>query len=391
MTDSLRQEKENSDDEKQKKGIDVNKINFKDYLSDSLDFTIETFFGNLTRGVILFAAAILLILISVIDPLPLQLHAGTFHWQSLPWPEVIILTISEFVIGAVSAGYGIRIYRGRATPPDFDNFGPLMKDGIKAGIIAILWILPLLIILLIIFTIVPLLPSSSVAIKSEAFLAMLLLLLTLFTIIPVLIIPVSLFHFARTGSFWESFRLSKILSIIHNPGWKKYLVAWAILIAIFLIIIIPGIIIAFLLFIILHTLIPTFHDFTELNRITSDLVGVFSAVFVVRFMTRVLEDHEGMFSIETWGGIKRDETHDTDSLAGTVFIQRASAFHRLSRISGKDILRYILAIISLIVLLGLIYCIGGIFSAINFLFVIAIALLILEIRNFLHHQGMNKK
>lgn len=179
------------------------------------------------------------------------------------WGSLLILW---FLTNTIIAGYMIRIFKDSANPPSFDKSVVLIKEGIIAEILIVIWAAPALI-------------------WTFFFSSPFILIALLFFLI--LMSPVSLFLFANTGEFWESLRIFRILSTIRIPGWKKYLAAWGIAIMSYLVVIAFNGILKLIL-----NLVPVIPALLT-SAIQYGFLGysmVFFNIFVIRFFAIVLRN-----------------------------------------------------------------------------------------------------
>ena len=255
-------------------------MNFKLYIVDSLHFTKETFIGNRIRSVIFLLLGIAFGVISLFHTIIPRLDHFIIYWQLMyswwVWGTLLIIWILTYTI---IEGYGIRIFRGSINPPSFDHFKVLIMDGIKAEILTFIWAIPALI--------------WTFVFSSH-------LVLIIFLVLLILMFPVTLFLFANTGDFWGSLRISKILSVIHNPGWGNYVAAWGIGFISFLIVIIINAIFRIILASIPIIPVPLI---SAVSLIIFGYSGIFFNVFFIRFFMSVFKNRDVDDSDNTIGRV----------------------------------------------------------------------------------------
>jgi len=200
-------------------------------ISESIDYTREALVGNWITPLIIILCYLPFTLVRfVCDPKKI-LADGTIHWELIPWPELLALTIAGFLLLIVLYGFTTRLYRGTA-PPVFDAWGSLYLDGIKLLIVNILWFIPFVILsivlLVFLFPLVFLIGPDSIALWVVCMVAVLLVAF-MPLIIAFLYSTLGSVHYARTGSIREGIRFSAINRMIRAMGWGTYILAMVIL------------------------------------------------------------------------------------------------------------------------------------------------------------------
>jgi hypothetical protein len=251
-------------------------MNFRLFLSDSFTFTRETFFGNPARGVIFLLLGISMgFFFSAKNIIP---HLGHFRicWQIVDsWWVWGILLIIFWLTYTLLEGYQVRIFRNSVNPPVFDKGKLLIKEGLIAEILIVIWSVPAFVWIFI---------SSSP------------LILILLLVLPALIYPVSLYLYANSKNFLEGLRIPKILSAIKNPGWGNYLAAWGIVVVCFLVIVAINAVLRIFLVLVPSVPVPL------TSAIKYGFFGysiAFFHVFTTRFLMNVLKGVDEKEALDT--------------------------------------------------------------------------------------------
>ena len=206
-------------------------------LTDSFEYAKEALLGKWVRWMIFIILGLPLALVQfTFDPEKLvDKTTGAFHTELIHWDQLAVLIIAGILLGFITAGYMVRVYRGARPAPEFENWAGLFIDGLKLNIVWFLWLLPFLIAMgavavMIVITISSMTrPSASLL----AFLGVLLILLLIgfvFAIIAALYSFLGSIRFARTGSIREGIRFSKITEMIRTMGWLPYLIALLVMV-----------------------------------------------------------------------------------------------------------------------------------------------------------------
>lgn len=121
----------------------------------------------------------------------------------------LILTV---VFGLLVSGITIRVYRGGAVT--LDRWGRMFLDGLLAGVIALIYAIPLMILAIALaFG-----PQDNVG-YAVAYNVILLIALILIS----MILLMALVRFAKAERFGAAFEIREILGIIATIGWLRYL------------------------------------------------------------------------------------------------------------------------------------------------------------------------
>jgi hypothetical protein len=160
---------------------------------------------------------------------------GAFHTELIPWDQLAILIIAGILLGFITAGYIVRVYRGARPAPEFENWAGLFIDGLKLNIVWFLWLLPFLVVMaavavMIVITISSETPPSASLLVFLGVLLILLLIGFVFALIAALYSFLGSIRFARTGSIREGIRFSKITEMIRTMGWFPYLIALLVMV-----------------------------------------------------------------------------------------------------------------------------------------------------------------
>jgi hypothetical protein len=235
-------------------------MDFTDMLTDAFTYTREGVWGNMNR-----------------------------------WMKLVLAVIC---LGIPYNGYVLRVYRGAKPAPDVDQWGTLFIDGLKMLAIGIVYAIPLMILWAFIYgqfflgLLNGTMDESALATWEPNFVLMMIFYVVELAV--VVVIPVAMIRFARTGIFGEAFNFSGIFGTIRRIGWINYLVALflvSIIVSIPVMVIIFGFIIAggISLFMLKEGGFVAFLALLALAilviLILSPLIGVFQA----RYMTRLYD------------------------------------------------------------------------------------------------------
>jgi hypothetical protein len=201
-------------------------------LTDSFEYAKEALLGKWVRWLIFIILGLPIALVQfTFDPEKLvDKTTGAFHTELIHWDQLAILIGAGILLGFITAGYMVRVYRGARPAPEFDNWAGLFIDGLKLNIVWFLWLLPCLVVMGAVLAMI-LITISSVTAASASLLVFLGILLILLLIAFVLALIAALYsflgsvRFARTGSIREGIRFSKITEMIRTLGWLPYLIA----------------------------------------------------------------------------------------------------------------------------------------------------------------------
>jgi len=246
-------------------------------VTESFNYAKETLTGKWTRWLIFIICGLPMALFPfVFDPEKMA-KATEFSWDLIPLKEIAALMIAAFLLSFITAGYLARIYRGGATPPEFDNWGPLYIDGIKIAVTGFLWFIPvaLAVAMMVIFAIIGLSDNSALPGPLGIGLVIVsLILMIVLVVIALLYSMMGIIRCARTGSIREGIRFTAITATLRSIGWVNYIIALVILF-----------VIGIVFFIVMSalSLIPYVGDIIQLV-----FIPVYT-IFSARYMTRVYE------------------------------------------------------------------------------------------------------
>jgi hypothetical protein len=207
-------------------------MDYGSLIQESIEYTRQALVGRWITWLVLVLCSLPFALVRFTYD-PKQVFAGgTIHWELVPWPEIIGLTLAGFLLLFVVFGYMVRIYRGINPPPGFDHLGSLYTDGIKLMVVNILWLIP--VVLAFILMLVALAVATSVAGSVLAGLtlwglSLVILIELVLLVIMVLYSSLGSVRFARTGSIREGIRFSAITDTIRTIGWGRYILAQIIM------------------------------------------------------------------------------------------------------------------------------------------------------------------
>jgi hypothetical protein len=190
-------------------------MNFSQFFSESLAFTGATLVEKWSRWLIFILLNLpWLILPFVIDTK--KITVGTsIHWELLLQLPVALLVTVGIILSFFLSGYNVRLLRGGSTPPEFDDWAGLARDGIKMNIILLIWFSPALVLVLIGLV----LKSDEGLLFPELGLGIVALLYGIIGVI----------RFARMDSLREGFAFAAIGSTVREIGWGNYILALVIL------------------------------------------------------------------------------------------------------------------------------------------------------------------
>lgn len=199
-------------------------------ISESIEYTREALVEKWTVWLVFILCSLPFALIQfVYDPKTI-LAGKTFHWELIPWPQIIALVLAGFLLSFIISGYLVRVYRGITPPPGFDNWASLYLDGIKLAVVGILWVLPAMLVGAIAFVLLivgALTAGGSIGLIAAA--VILLLAAFVLVVITILYSILGNVRFARTGSIREGIRFSAITATIRAIGWGTYIIALIVL------------------------------------------------------------------------------------------------------------------------------------------------------------------
>jgi hypothetical protein len=204
-------------------------------ISESIDYSRDALVGRWVRWLIFILCSLPFALFPfVFDPNTI-IVGSTFQWELVHWDQLAAIFIAGFLLSFIILGYLVRIYRGIAPAPEFDNWGSLYLDGIKITIVGFIWFIPLM--LVVAFQLVLIFSALAVGTAGPKWLFIGLFLLTF--AIEIILFVITIFYsilgnvrFARTGSIREGLRFSKITETIRAIGWGNYLIALLVMLVI---------------------------------------------------------------------------------------------------------------------------------------------------------------
>ncbi|MDD1690802.1 MAG: DUF4013 domain-containing protein [Methanoregula sp.] len=201
------------------------------FLGESASFTRATLAGSRTRWLILVLLALPWLALSSLAG-SLDLIEGTrIHWARMPWNEAGILIALGLLCYFLISGYVVRLLKGDASPPEFDNWLLLCLDGIKVHTIPLVWIIVPSVLAYIQYLVAEggILPGLLK--ETTAGLIVILLLLgiqLLILFIAAQYVVVGAIRFARTGYVREAFDVMAIKGTMDRVGIVRYFIALAV-------------------------------------------------------------------------------------------------------------------------------------------------------------------
>jgi len=207
-------------------------MDYGEIISESIEYSRDALAGNRATWLIFIICSLPMALIQFLfDPEKLvDKTTAAFHWEIIPWPQVIGLCVAGFLLSFILSGYIVRVYRGTTPPPVFDRWDSLYLDGIKLMIVSIIWFIPALIVFAISVGLLFLglagdKPSMVYALAALVFLLAAFVLM----VVAGLFSTLGVIRFARTGSIREGVRYSAIAETIGGIGWVVYIIALIVL------------------------------------------------------------------------------------------------------------------------------------------------------------------
>ncbi|MGA2919079.1 DUF4013 domain-containing protein [Methanoregula sp.] len=215
-------------------------MHFETIINESVNFTRDTLLGNPIRWLIFvilgLPGGLLPFVLNIKD---MTANKSAFHWELIHWDQVAVLGILMLVASFFLSGYIVRIYRGGATPPAFNQWAGLLFDGIKLCIVWLIWMLPALILMLAafatIFGAVSMKGNSAAGLGLLAVMLILLLAAMILVLAAIVLGTIGAIRFARMGRIMEGLNYHEILATIVRIGWWDYIIAGIILCVIALI------------------------------------------------------------------------------------------------------------------------------------------------------------
>jgi hypothetical protein len=249
-------------------------------ISESIDYTREALFGRWVRWLIFIVCTLPFALFPFVFDMKKIIVGSTLHWELVAWDQVAAILIAGFLLSFIVSGYLVRIYRGIAPAPEFDNWGSMYLDGIKLTVLSILWFIPLMVVIAFQFALI----FSAIAGGSNGpglvFIGLLLLSLVVEFVLFVITFCYSILgyvRFARTGSIREGIRFSKITETIRSIGWGSYLVALIVMFVIGFIFVIISMIVS---------LVP------YIGWVIQLVITPLYSIFIARYIARIYDHGE---------------------------------------------------------------------------------------------------
>jgi hypothetical protein len=208
------------------------------YVAESAAFTRATLAGKWSRWLAFIVLGLpWMVLLTLVDSWKIIDGTG-IHWRLIPWQEAGLLVLLGLLCNFVLSGYIVRLLRGDPTPPDFDHWLLLCRDGIKFHIIPLVWIFVPLLLAYFEYNIT----SSELRSGSQIGLTfgwVLILVLILIQLIIIFIAAqyaiVGAIRFARTGSVREAFVVLSIRETLSNIGIINYFIGLGVITAVWLV------------------------------------------------------------------------------------------------------------------------------------------------------------
>ena len=206
-------------------------MDVRHYLVESAVFTRATLFHRWSRWLVLVLLGLPWLALSSFAG-SLGLIEGTrIRWTLLPWGEAGGLILAGLLCYFLISGYVVRLLKGDAAPPEFDNGLSLCLDGIKVHTIPLVWIIVPSVLAYLQYLVAEgeILPGLLQGTTAGLVVILLLLgiqLLILFIAVQYVIIGA--IRFARTGYVREAFNVLAIQGTIGRIGIVNYFIALAV-------------------------------------------------------------------------------------------------------------------------------------------------------------------
>jgi uncharacterized membrane protein YidH (DUF202 family) len=205
------------------------------FLLESVVFTRNTLIRSKRRSLILILLALPgALLLVMTDP------EYKIYWQMLPGGAQAFLIVAAIIGAVFIAGYCTRIARGTSDPVEFDHWREMFSEGIKSGIVFLIWLVPILALIVMMLGINYIVSATwgpdSDAIKNlGGSNLILIILLYILIIVTILMIPMGMIRFAKTDRIREGIRFQEVQDFIKKNGWGDYLLSYIVLMIICLI------------------------------------------------------------------------------------------------------------------------------------------------------------
>jgi hypothetical protein len=203
--------------------------------SESLNFTRATLFEKWIRWLVL-----ILLSMPIGYFLMVFIPRDLLQWGLTEKILFGLIFLISLALLSMLSGYTVRIFRGMKEPVDFDHPEIMFREGLRALFVMVLYLLPLIVLITLMIGINALLPAF--AGRSQAIPALgntnmvLTALVFILFIYTMLLLPVGLITFARSGKIRGGISFLKAQEFVDRIGWGNYLVAYfflALLIIIF--------------------------------------------------------------------------------------------------------------------------------------------------------------
>jgi hypothetical protein len=213
-------------------------IDIRHFVLESAGFTWATLTGNWSRWLIIVLLGLPWMVLTALADSWKVIDTTGVHWRNIPWGEAGFLVIVGFLCNFILTGYLVRLLRGDPTPPEFNRWLLLLRDGIKVHTIPLVWMFVPLLLAYIQYSISSSELRSGGHIISTMGWAMILLLLLIQLIILFIAAQyaiVGAIRFARTGSLWEAFMVMSIKKTLDEIGIINYFIGLGIITAIWIV------------------------------------------------------------------------------------------------------------------------------------------------------------
>jgi len=202
------------------------------FLRESAAYTRITLTGGWSRWLILVLLALPWLALSSLAGSLGLIEGSRIHWFRMPWNEAGLLIALGLLCYFLISGYVVRLLKGEAEPPEFDNWLLLCLDGIKVNVIPLVWIIVPSFLAYIQYLVAEgaILPRLLQGTTAGLIVILVLLgiqLLILF--IAAQYVIVGAIRFARTGSVREAFDVLAIRETMGRIGILNYFIALAII------------------------------------------------------------------------------------------------------------------------------------------------------------------
>ncbi len=207
---------------------------------------------------------------------------NAIYWQMLQRVAQAFLIVAACIGAVFIAGYCTRIARGTSGPVEFDHWREMFVEGVKSGIVFLVWLVPSLalgVMMLGIYYIFSAIwgPDSD-AIRGLGGPHLISIILQyILIIVTMIMIPMGMIRFAKTGRIREGIRFQEVQDFIKKNGWGDYLLSYIVLVIICLI---------------YYNIIGILSNIHYIGPVIFICGIPFLIVFPVRYMTNVYETGE---------------------------------------------------------------------------------------------------